>query len=64
MTTVKTDAALTARLKEAASVKLTASELDRQRVSFIMGMVGKKSGVTRERVREVIGQQEGRKVAG
>lgn len=64
MTNIRTEAGLLERLKIASSRRLTLDEIERQRVSFIMGMVGNKSGVTREKVRAVLDKQEGRKVAG
>lgn len=58
---LKTDQSLLDALSILASRPLTAEEIEQQRVSFIMGTV--KSGVTRERVKEVIAEQAGKKVA-
>ena len=63
MAELKTDEALLRRLRQAASAPLTAEELRRQRVSFIMGSVGDESNVTREYVESYLDAQEGRKRA-
>ena len=60
MTDLKTDHALLERLKAAASASLTAEELREQRVSFIIGSLGKDSSITRERVKEVLAEHEGK----
>jgi hypothetical protein len=57
---LKTDETLLRRLRAAASAPLTAEEIDRQRVSFIVGTLKSTSGVTRDRVRDVLKKQEGR----
>jgi hypothetical protein len=61
MTDLKTSDSLLDALKRAAAYKPTAEELERQRVSFILGSLREESTVTRERVQEVLAQQEGRK---
>lgn len=61
MTVLKTSEALLRALQEAATHIASEAELREQRVSFIMGAVTEKSGVTRARVKEVLAQQEGRK---
>lgn len=58
----KTDEGLLRALREASSRKLTEKEIQAQRVSFIMSAVDKESGVTTEKVREILARQEGRKV--
>ena len=55
----KTDETLLRALHEAAQRKLSPEELREQRVSFIMGTVKSDSGVTRERIRHVLAEQEG-----
>lgn len=59
MTKLKTDAALLRALEDSAN-KATPDELRKQRVSFIMGMLGKTSHITRARVQEVLAKQEGK----
>lgn len=61
MTDLKTNESLLHALKRAASHTPTAEELHRQRVSFILGSLREESTVTRERVQEVLAEQEGRK---
>lgn len=60
MPELKTDRSLLAALKKAEGHKLTPREIERQRVSFIMGSIKMTSGVTRERVQEVVAQQIGK----
>jgi hypothetical protein len=47
-------------LKGAASVPMTAEDVMRQRVSYVYGSIDADNGVTRERVRQLILEQEGR----
>ena len=61
MTELKTAKSLLTALKRASQRASTWEELDKQRVSFIMGSLKKDSEVTRARVREVLAAQEGRK---
>lgn len=42
---------------------LTAAELHRQRVSFILGSVDENSGITRDQVEDVLARQEGTRPA-
>ncbi|MBY5349569.1 hypothetical protein GUK30_14095 [Rhizobium leguminosarum] len=63
MTDLKTDAALLKNLRTAASRKLTAEELYKQRVSFIMGSLSDSSTVTRAQVTKALADIEGRKSA-
>ncbi|XOK11622.1 hypothetical protein ACI6PO_00540 [Agrobacterium tumefaciens] len=63
MTALKTKDALLSKLKQAANQKLSAEELYKQRVSFIMGSLSTKSNVTRAQVKEVLEDFEGRKSA-
>lgn len=46
-------------LKKAQSHKMSPAEIREQRVSFILGSVGGKSRVTRERVNEILCEKEG-----
>ncbi|PDS68068.1 hypothetical protein CO651_31320 [Rhizobium phaseoli] len=63
MTDLKTDEALLKNLRTAASRKLTAEELYKQRVSFIMGSLSDSSTVTRAQVTKALADIEGRKSA-
>ena len=63
MQTLKTNEALLRALKVAALAKLTAEEIHRQRVSFIMGSLKETSGATRAQVESVLKEQEGRKIS-
>lgn len=60
ITELKSDAALLEALRRAASRKLTQGELQRQKVSFILGSVKETSGITRERIERELAQQDGR----
>lgn len=62
MVDLKTPPALLEALRKAATRDLTASELHSQKVSFIMGMVNEKSGITRSQVEKELahpGSQKG-----
>lgn len=61
MTELKTSELLLAALKEASKRGLTAEELNKQRISFIMGSLKESSTVTRSRIQEVLAEQEGKK---
>lgn len=61
MPELETAKALLDALRQASSHNPTAEELQRQRVSFIMGSLKPNSSVTRDRVQKVLEQQEGRK---
>lgn len=63
MTDLKTDKQLLENLRAAASRKLTAEELYKQRVSFIMGSLSESSTVTRAQVTKALADIEGRKSA-
>lgn len=63
MTALKTRETLLSKLKQAADRKLSADELYKQRVSFIMGSLSSTSNVTRAQVKEVLEDFEGRKSA-
>jgi hypothetical protein len=60
LTNLKTDGALLEALERSADHVITASELHNQRVSFIMGSVSEGNGLTRERVEQILAQQEGK----
>jgi hypothetical protein len=42
---------------------LTAEEVAKQRVSFVMGSLKTSNGITRAEVQEILNQQEGRKAS-
>lgn len=62
MTELHTNEALLQALRAASSREMTAAELHKQRVSFIMSSVSDDSGVTRAQVEQVLERQEGRKI--
>ncbi len=63
MPDIKTEQRLLAALKSAATTQLTSAEMQKQRISFVMGMIGDKSTVTREQVKNIVEKQEGKRVA-
>lgn len=63
MTELKTRPKLLDALRVAASSSQTADEVQKQRISFIMGMLDKDSNVTRAKVTQVLAAQEGKKSA-
>jgi hypothetical protein len=64
MTELKTKQSLLSALEKAASRPLTAEEVEKQRVSFIMGILRRDSTVTRSQVEEALAQLEGKRAAG
>lgn len=63
MTDLKTDESLLSKLRGAATRVPTAEELEKQRVSFVMGSLGKNSTATRAQVEEMLAKQDGKKRA-
>jgi hypothetical protein len=63
MTNLTTDPKLIEALRAASQRSLTYEELRKQRVSFIMASIDDSSGVTREKVEEILDRYEGRKVS-
>lgn len=63
MTDLKTDELLLSELRSAATRIPTAEELEKQRVSFVMGSLGKNSTATRAQVEEILARQDGKKRA-
>jgi hypothetical protein len=61
MSELKTKPSLLDALHKASTQAPTAEELQRQRVSFIMGVLPHNSGVTRAHVEDVLAEQEGKK---
>lgn len=56
---LKTDDALLDALKKASEEKPDHSELVEQRVSFIFGSLKANSGITHDRIKKILGEQEG-----
>jgi hypothetical protein len=63
LTDIKTDEALLKALEAAARKQPSASEIEKQRVSFIMGSLSDKNTVTRARVTQILAAHEGRNAA-
>jgi hypothetical protein len=63
MPDLKTDESLLDALKRASTHSQTADEVERQRVSFIMGSLKTSSGVTRAQVQEILAQHEGKRAS-
>ena len=63
MTNLHTDPKLLAKLEESATRQMSEDEIRKQRVSYVMGMLKEDSPLTRERVRDIINQQQGNKSA-
>ena len=61
MPELKTNRELLEALDSASKRPLTREEIERQRVSFIMGTLKMTSGVTRERVQQVVAKEEGKR---
>lgn len=60
---LKTSEMLLQRIRTASDRKLSADELRKQRVSFVIGSLSAESNVTRSQINEVIEDFEGRKSA-
>ena len=60
MPEIKTDPALIDALNEAAQKPITADEIRKQRVSFILGSLKNDSTITQEQVESVLNRLEGR----
>lgn len=56
---LKTDPKLLSKLRQPSARKLSAAEILEQRVSFVFGSMKPDSEVTRERVRQIILEQDG-----
>lgn len=63
MTDLKTSESLLKALRNSATRVPTAAELEKQRVSFVMGSLGQNSTATRAQVEEMLAKQEGKKRA-
>jgi hypothetical protein len=63
MTELKTKESLLEALRKSATRVPTAEELEKQRISFVMGSLGRKSTASRAQVQEMLDKQEGKKRA-
>jgi hypothetical protein len=63
MTDLHTNEALLLKLKASASKTLTADDILKQRISYVMGTLKADGPATRERVRAVLSFQDGNKNA-
>ena len=63
MTELKTKESTLRALKKAARRRLTPDEIQKQRVSFVMGSLDAKSPITREKVERLLAEQRGVKAA-
>lgn len=63
MEQLKTRESLLSALRQASVRTPTAEELQKQRISFIMGSLNSESSVTRAQVEEVLAEHEGRKAS-
>jgi hypothetical protein len=59
MTDLKTRESLLAALRSASRREPTAEEIEKQRVSFILGSLKEKNTMSREKVVELLRKQEG-----
>lgn len=59
VTDLKTDPALLQKIETLKEWKPSAEELRKQRISFIIGSLGKSSSVTREKIEDVLNMQVG-----
>lgn len=55
---LKTDAGLLRAIERSAHKKISAHELQEQRVSFVYGSMSSKNNVTKDRVRQLIREQD------
>jgi hypothetical protein len=63
MPELKTDQALLTALQNASSREPGHEQLERQRLSFVMGTLPEENDMTRDQVLDVLERQEGRKLA-
>ncbi|MCA3575290.1 MAG: hypothetical protein IOC86_15335 [Aestuariivirga sp.] len=62
MTEVLTDVRVLAKLKEAAGKPMTAEEIQKQRISYIMGTLDTESTLTRDEVERMLLKREGKQL--
>jgi len=63
MPELKTNAALLEALKRASARGPSADEIDKQRLSFVMGSLKATNQITRSEVQQILNQHEGRKAS-
>lgn len=63
MNELRTDDRLLRRIAAAASRSLTADEISRQKISFIIGSLSDDSTVTRAQIKSVLAKHDGEKTA-
>ena len=56
---LKTDDSLLSALRNAATKKQTANEIQEQRISFVFGSLDSDSDVTKEQIRQIISAEKG-----
>jgi hypothetical protein len=61
MSDLRTDESLLAALRKATSRTPSHDQIERQRISFIMGALSDDSDMTREQIQDVLERQEGKK---
>ena len=59
MTELKTKASTLRALEDAVRRPLTSEEIEKQRVSFVMGSLDAESSMTREKVERLLAEQRG-----
>jgi glutamine synthetase adenylyltransferase len=59
MTELRTDEKLLAAIQQSATLSLPPDQIERQRLSFVMGAMPMDSEMTREDIREVLKRQRG-----
>lgn len=59
MVELHSDPALLTALKAAATVRIPADQVHKQKVSYILGAVSDKSNITKERIEEVLDEPKG-----
>ncbi len=63
MPDIRTDETLLKELEAKSSKTPSFDQLDKQRLSFVMGVLPEENEMTREEVQSALEQQEGRKLA-
>lgn len=63
MTDLKTDSVILEKIAAAAKQTMTAEEIRRQKLSFIVGFFGEDSPVTRAQIKKVMAKHEGTQTA-
>jgi hypothetical protein len=63
MTELKTKDSLLKALRRASSRALTAEEIEKQRLSFVMGTLKPENDISREKVKEILQEQIGKRAS-